>query len=81
MVRLLYLSLCAASYTHRLAYGHKVQDRGGHVTSLEQKERDDEESPIFLQFLDCVYQYLVQYPTQFGFNQEFLLAIIDGAYL
>lgn len=63
-----------------LAYGHKVQDRGGHVTSLEQKERDDEESPIFLQFLDCVYQYLVQYPTQFGFNQDFLLAIIDGFY-
>merc|ERR1712113_914967 len=32
----------------------------------------EEESPIFLQFLDCVYQLYLQFPNKFAFNIEFL---------
>ena len=37
----------------------------------------DERSPVFLQFLDTIYQLLVQFPQTFEFNEEFLLFIAD----
>jgi len=40
----------------------------------------EEESPIFLQFIDCVYQLLCQYPTEFGFNEEFLRTVLEHFY-
>ncbi|KAI8071331.1 protein-tyrosine phosphatase-like protein [Gongronella butleri] len=32
-----------------------------------------ETSPVFHQFLDCVYQLLQQYPTRFEFNEQLLI--------
>lgn len=49
--------------------------RHGH--ELDEKISSQERSPIFLQWLDCVYQLLYQFPTQFEFNQQLLVAIID----
>jgi hypothetical protein len=40
----------------------------------------DERSPIFLQFLDAVYQLTRQFPTSFEFNELYLLVIADAAY-
>lgn len=37
-------------------------------------------SPIFLQFVECVYQLLVQNPGKFEFNQHFLLFILRQVY-
>ena len=44
-----------------LSFGHKFADRCGQGIEGEQ-------SPIFLQWLDCIYQLLKQFPTAFEFN-------------
>ena len=53
-----------------MAHGHKFADRCGHgVAANDLNER----SPVFLQWLDCIYQLLVQNPTAFEFNEMFLV--------
>ena len=55
-----------------LAFGHKFVDRCSLLC-----RNPDEISPIFLQFLDCVYQLLNQFPTQFEFNENYLIELYD----
>ena len=50
------------------------------INSIGHPTLPNERSPIFLQFLDCVYQLTRQYPTAFQFNTQFLLLIADCAY-
>eukprot|EP00981_Chlorochromonas_danica_P003236 scaffold633_cov288-Ochromonas_danica.AAC.71 len=57
------------------AFGHKFQDRCGH--GQDSNSLPDERSPVFLQFLDCVYQLLEQFPTAFQFNEELLIFLAD----
>ncbi|KAJ2243941.1 phosphatidylinositol-3-phosphatase ymr1, partial [Coemansia sp. RSA 475] len=40
---------------------------------LGRTKHDRETSPVFQQFLDCVYQLWVQHPTMFEFNERFML--------
>lgn len=49
--------------------------RCGHV-AVEDKET----SPIFTQFLECVWQVMVQVPTAFQFNEHFLVTLHDHAH-
>lgn len=51
--------------------GHKFQDR----TNPDSENK--ESSPVFLQFLDCVYQLMMQYPSKFEFTEDFLIDLYD----
>ncbi|KAJ0392591.1 hypothetical protein P43SY_004494 [Pythium insidiosum] len=55
------------------AFGHMFKKRCGHPTS-------DQTSPIFQQFLDAVYQLLLQFPTHFQFNELLLSSIAEAVY-
>lgn len=52
-----------------LDFGHKFADRCG---SNPCNEDPNERCPVFLQWLDCVQQLLVQYPKHFEFNSAYL---------
>ena len=52
----------------------------GYQFSKRRDAATDDHSPIFLQWLDCVWQALRQHPTRFEFNELFLLAVRDAVY-
>ncbi|XP_022328007.2 phosphatidylinositol-3,5-bisphosphate 3-phosphatase MTMR2-like [Crassostrea virginica] len=60
-----------------LSFGHKFAQRVGHG---EDRHSDTDRSPVFLQFMDCVWQMTKQFPNAFEFNEHFLITIIDNAY-
>lgn len=39
-----------------------------------------EYSPVFLLFLNCVWQIIQQFPLSFEFNEDFLILLLDHAY-
>jgi hypothetical protein len=49
-----------------VAFGHKFRER------LGLSSHEDERSPIFLQFLDCVFQLTRQFPRAFEFGPAYL---------
>ena len=55
------------------SFGHKFEERLAETTHKET-------SPVFLQFLDCVYQLCVQFPTDFAFSTHLLTTICSAAY-
>ncbi|XP_071515135.1 phosphatidylinositol-3,5-bisphosphate 3-phosphatase MTMR6 isoform X2 [Panulirus ornatus] len=58
-----------------LAFGHKFTDRCGHI------QGDSKEvSPIFTQFIDCVWQLQQILPSAFEFNERYLLVLHDHVY-
>lgn len=58
-----------------ISFGHKFQDRCDHL-----KKTSQEMSPIFVQFIDCVYHLWQQFPNEFEFNEKFLLSIVEHTY-
>jgi myotubularin-related protein 6/7/8 len=59
-----------------LAFGHKFNDRCGHIQIGDSKEV----APVFTQFVDAVWQLQQQYPFDFEFNERFLLTLHDHVY-
>lgn len=53
-----------------LEFGHKFADRCGNGVNSEDP---NERSPVFLQWLDCVYQLFKQFPCAFQFNEAYLV--------
>ncbi|TRY63705.1 hypothetical protein TCAL_00809 [Tigriopus californicus] len=60
-----------------LHYGHKMADRCGNPFA---DSDPNERCPIFLQWLDCVHQLLLQYPCHFEFNTSFLVKLARHTY-
>ena len=75
-----------------LSFGHKFGQRIGHGSD---KHNDDQRSPIFLQFIECVWQVfssknyhdkswnlqiMQQFPDVFEFNENLLCVVLDHLY-
>eukprot|EP01132_Coremiostelium_polycephalum_P006801 gene6801-8438_t len=56
-----------------LSFGHMFYTRT-HGKSI------DERSPIFMQFVDCVWQLTNQFPHAFEFNEKLLIRTLDALY-
>ena len=54
--------------------GHQFALRFGHGNG---DTTDNQRSPVFLLFLDCVYQLCEQFPTAFEFTERLLLDLAD----
>ncbi|XP_037584541.1 myotubularin-related protein 1 [Cebus imitator] len=52
----------------------------GRVGHGNDNHADADRSPIFLQFIDCVWQMTRQFPSAFEFNELFLITILDHLY-
>ncbi|KAI1903163.1 hypothetical protein AGOR_G00024380 [Albula goreensis] len=60
-----------------LSFGHRFQLRIGHG---DKNHTDADRSPVFVQFIDCVWQMTRQFPAAFEFNEYFLITILDHLY-
>ncbi|KAG9338899.1 hypothetical protein JZ751_024289 [Albula glossodonta] len=58
-----------------ISMGHKFTQRCGHL------EGDPKEvSPVFTQFIECLWHLMEQYPCAFEFNERYLIEIHDHVY-
>uniref|UniRef100_UPI003AB02F1B phosphatidylinositol-3,5-bisphosphate 3-phosphatase MTMR2-like isoform X1 n=1 Tax=Centroberyx gerrardi TaxID=166262 RepID=UPI003AB02F1B len=60
-----------------ISFGHKFAARVGHG---DENHANSERSPLFIQFIDCVWQMTRQFPAAFEFNELFLIAVLDHLY-
>ena len=60
-----------------LAFGHMFARRMGHHNK---DHKDDQRSPIFIQFLDLVRMLIVQMPAMFEFSERMLAFIAHEVY-
>lgn len=56
--------------------GHCFLDRCNHL-----RKNDKDEVPVFLLFLDCVWQLVQQYPVAFEFTETYLTVLSDSVYI
>jgi len=63
----------------RCGHGEGKGDRSGSGSSGTQVD-EGQMAPIFIQFLDCVFQIVNQYPDYFEFNTKYLLLITEHVY-
>ncbi|XP_028829174.1 myotubularin-related protein 1a isoform X4 [Denticeps clupeoides] len=60
-----------------ISFGHKFTSRVGHG---DKNHANSERSPLFVQFIDCVWQMTRQFPSAFEFNELFLITVLDHLY-
>ena len=59
--------------------GHPFTLRCGHIkAAVDKEERESQESPVFLHFLDCVFQLTTQFSSAFEFSETYLLDLYGG---
>lgn len=64
------------------SFGHKFANRYGHIATdhVDKNYAHGERAPIFVQFIDCVYQVVHQFPLAFEFTENVLLCILEHLY-
>uniref|UniRef100_A0A671LDI6 phosphatidylinositol-3,5-bisphosphate 3-phosphatase n=1 Tax=Sinocyclocheilus anshuiensis TaxID=1608454 RepID=A0A671LDI6_9TELE len=60
-----------------LSFGHRFASQVGHGDG---NHANSERSPLFVQFIDCVWQMARQFPSAFEFNELFLITVLDHLY-
>lgn len=63
-----------------LAFGHQFARRHGHADGKMDQDGDSQRSPVFFQFLDCVWQLINLNPCAFEYNSNFLCTVMDEVY-
>lgn len=65
-------------------YNHTEPGNFQRIRSLNQRFQHHQgvklESPVFLQFLDCIYQLIGQHPEKFEYNERFLRRLLYHLY-
>ena len=65
----------------RCGHGEGKGDRSAGPGSSGQSSGDEGQiAPVFIQFLDCVFQIVNQYPDYFEFNTKYLLLLSEHVY-
>jgi hypothetical protein len=64
----------------RCGHGEGKGDRSNTNGSSGSQIDEGQISPIFIQFLDCVWQIVNQYPEHFEFNAKYILTISEHVY-
>ncbi|KAG6596078.1 myotubularin-like protein [Phytophthora cinnamomi] len=54
--------------------------RSGHTDTQAAYWEDDNTSPVFMQFVDAMWQLMRQFPCSFEFNERYLIALLDEVY-
>eukprot|EP01104_Vermistella_antarctica_P002432 TRINITY_DN12673_c0_g1_i1.p1 TRINITY_DN12673_c0_g1~~TRINITY_DN12673_c0_g1_i1.p1 ORF type:complete len:1562 (-),score=326.53 TRINITY_DN12673_c0_g1_i1:23-4708(-) len=62
------------------SFGFKFARRCGHDMKHIRQSADDQRSPVFIQFIDCVWQLTRMYPCAFEFNEHFLITLLDHVF-
>ena len=63
-----------------LSFGHQFRFRNGMYYSGECTSNENQKSPIFLQWLDTIYQIMIQNYDKFEFNTELLFFLANEIY-
>lgn len=69
--------MCELIEKEWLAFGHQFARRHGHADGKMEQDGDSQRSPVFLQFLDCVWQLCNLYPCSFEFTSAFLCFVME----
>ena len=62
-----------------ISFGHPFEMRCAHAQPRASRQ-EDQMAPVFLQFLDCVWQIMRQQQHFFEFNTRYLLTLADHIY-
>ena len=71
-------NFCSLRPSLAILSGHRFAERIGHGS---RQHDDDQRSPVFVQFVDCVWQVTQQFPTAFEFNDAFLITMLDHLFM
>lgn len=63
-----------------IQFGHQFATRYGHSIKKLKDHKHTQRSPIFLQFIDLLFQLMQIYPQAFEWNEDLLLLIMEELY-